>query len=205
MLLALMVLPFAWKLATGDQFLTVTSKSMQPTYMVGDVVVMQRADGDVLADKGQPVVVRMSGASSSGAPYVHRVEQPLSDGRAYLKGDNNAQRDPLPVSPEQVLGVPRAVLAGPLASILTFSQSILGRVVLGGAALALLLVKLPRRTSASAAASAPESESDPESESESVSEPADVDDVFSPLAPALHGPALHGTGVEPASSLRGQS
>jgi signal peptidase len=140
LLLLVLALPLAWRLATGDTYLRVSGDSMRPTYEVGDVLVVQRPAGDELTRVGQ-VVVAGFGPGGGDAPYVHRVESTTEDG-AWLRGDGNDRRDPQPVRQDAVLGTPRLALTGVAADAFTAAQSVPGRVVLVAAAGALLWVGL---------------------------------------------------------------
>jgi signal peptidase len=137
--------PLVWSLATGQSFLRVTGSSMSPTYEVGDVLVVRPPAGDELTRVGQVVVVALAGTDGSGGQrYVHRVDA-LTDDGAWLRGDGNDHRDPVPVRQDAVLGTPQAALPAAVSGVFTFSQSLLGRVTLGATALALLLVPARRR------------------------------------------------------------
>jgi signal peptidase len=138
LLLLALVAPFGWALATGDTFMTVTSGSMEPTYEVGDVIAVREATGDELREVGA-VVVATFGTTDRDSRYVHRVDEVLDDG-AWLRGDNNAELDPQPVTQAQVEGTPRFALTGAAADAFTASQTLVGRAVLAVAALVLLFV-----------------------------------------------------------------
>lgn len=145
-LLVVLAVPAAWALATGDFFMTVTGRSMAPTYEVGDVLVVRQPAGDELRTAGTVVVVAFDVAAEAPARYVHRVVEPTADG-AWLQGDNNADRDPRPVRQEAVLGTPRLALHGRVATAFAATQTVAGRVVLAGLAALLLVVPVrPRRT-----------------------------------------------------------
>lgn len=146
LLLVVLVAPFGWALATGDTVMTVTSGSMEPTYRVGDVIAVREAVGDELREVGAVVVVSF-GSADRDARYVHRVDEVLDDG-AWLRGDNNAGRDPQPVTQAQVEGTPRFALTGIAADAFTTSQTPVGRAGLAVAALVLLFVPRSRVTSA---------------------------------------------------------
>lgn len=144
-LLLALASPLVWKLVTGDFYMTVEGRSMLPTYQVGDVLVVQGPTGRELGETGTAVIVSFGTTRGQDAPmYVHRVVEPLEDGSAWLQGDNNPGRDPRPVTPDAVLGTPRAALTGPVGTVFTFTQSLLGRILLGGAALVLLLAPIRR-------------------------------------------------------------
>ena len=142
LLLIVLVAPFGWRAVTGDTFMHVTSGSMEPTYQVGDVISVRPAEGDELPEVGREVVVAF-GAAGGNARYVHRVEEVLDDG-AWLRGDNNSERDPQPVTQAQVEGTPRFALTGTAAEVFTFTQGITGRAIVVGAALILLFLPVPQ-------------------------------------------------------------
>lgn len=143
LLLLVLVAPFGWRAVTGDTFMQVSSGSMEPTYHVGDVISVRPVEGDELTEVGREVVVAF-GAAGGNARYVHRVEEVLDDG-AWLRGDNNAERDPQPVTQAQVEGTPRFALTGNAAEVFTFTQSVTGRAILVAAALVFLFVPVHRR------------------------------------------------------------
>jgi len=147
--LILLVAPFVWQTVTGDRFMRVSSGSMEPTYTVGDVISVRPAEGGELTRVGAEVVVAM-GAAGGDTRYVHRVEEVLADG-AWLRGDNNSERDPQPVTQAQVEGTPRFAVTGHVADLFTVSQEGAGRVVIAGAALALLFVPAPAASRAALA------------------------------------------------------
>ncbi|WP_217134933.1 S24 family peptidase [Leucobacter chinensis] len=136
--LVLLALPFLWATASGDYYMTVTGKSMKPTYEVGDVLVVQQAAGNELETVGQPVVVSFAAGDKSDQ-YVHRVHEITEDG-AILKGDGNDTVDPLPVTQEQVLGTPRFVLAGELGTLFRLSELWAVRLIVGAVFLIALFV-----------------------------------------------------------------
>ncbi|NHT17275.1 S26 family signal peptidase [Cellulomonas sp. IC4_254] len=142
-LLVVMGLPLGWTVVTGDFFMTVTGRSMSPTYEIGDVLLVRQPVGDELDQVGAIVVVKFNDDPDDAAQYVHRVVEPTADG-AWLQGDNNETRDPRPVRPEAVLGTPRLAMTGPVATAFDLSQNPVGRVVLAAAALTLLLVPVRR-------------------------------------------------------------
>lgn len=156
LLLIVLVAPFGWRAVTGDSFMQVTSGSMEPTYLVGDVISVRPAEGDELTEVGAEVVVAF-GTAGGNARYVHRVEQVLEDG-AWLRGDNNAERDPQPVTQAQVEGAPRAALTGAAAEAFTFTQSVTGRAVVVVAALVFLFVPVHRKPGARPRTSQPRAE-----------------------------------------------
>lgn len=138
LLLLVLVAPFVWSLTTGDTFMQVSSRSMEPTYHVGDVIAVRPTQGDELTETGALVVVAF-GAAGSDSRYVHRVDEVLDDG-AWLRGDNNTERDPQPVTQAQVEGTPRLALTGVAADAFSASQTAVGRAALAVAALVLLVV-----------------------------------------------------------------
>lgn len=147
----LLAAPVVWQVASRDFFMVVEGRSMEPTYAVGDVLVVQKPRGDELSRLGEIVIMEFAAgeAAPSDQMYVHRVVEPLGGGQAWLQGDANAERDPVPVEQSRVLGTPRLELTGATAAVFSFSQSLVGRVVLAGAILLLLFVpgRARRRTS----------------------------------------------------------
>ncbi len=145
-LLAVLVLPFAWRTATSDEFLVVTGTSMQPTYQLGDVLIIAKPDGQDLEHVGAIVVATFGQARTSRDQtgwYVHRVHEVTADG-ALLKGDANPTPDPRPITPDQVVGTPRAHLTGAPARAFAWTQDLAGRAILATTTV-LLLWALPGR------------------------------------------------------------
>ena len=153
LLLVLLVAPSAWSAATGDSYMRVASGSMEPTYEVGDVLVVREAHGEELTQVGAVVVAVFGAAVGEEHRYAHRVDEVLDDG-AWLRGDNNSERDPQPVTQDQVLGTPRLALTGVAADLFTASHTLVGRVVIGVVALVLLFVPSGRRPAAAGLAAA---------------------------------------------------
>ncbi|WIE70321.1 signal peptidase I [Curtobacterium sp. MCLR17_054] len=145
LLLALLALPLTWKLVTGDVYVTVIGHSMEPTYQVGDVLVVQQPTGTELRHRGQVVVVRLGNGANS-PEYVHRVRTPTATG-AWLKGDNNPDRDPTLVRQDHVIGTPRIALTGLTGHLFTILQTWPARALLAITGLLLLLTPLRRRIS----------------------------------------------------------
>jgi signal peptidase len=89
----------------------VTSGSMNPAVIRGDVVVTDWVDGRHLRP-GQVALF-----DTGTGPTVHRVVEVLPDGTYLTRGDANASVDSTPVAPNQVRGVVRMVvpLVGRLA------------------------------------------------------------------------------------------
>jgi len=135
--------PFVWEKVTGDYFMTVTGISMEPTYHVGDVLVVQKPTGHDLEVLGEPVVVAFTPGDRT-TQYVHRIAELTPEG-AVLKGDNNDVADPSPVTEDHVMGTPRAALTGTAAKAYHLTQSWLVRGVL--AVIVLLALFLPVRRS----------------------------------------------------------
>jgi len=165
-LIVLLAAPVAWQLFSGDTYLTVTGHSMEPTYDIGDVLVVKRPTGQELEHKGQIVVVTFgANALETGqGQYVHRVYQPTPTG-AWLKGDNNAVADPHEVTPAQVIGTPRLLLPGNVGAAFMALQTLAGRASLLVLILAALLVPLPRKlqvTPVPEQAAAPECAAEPD-------------------------------------------
>ena len=141
--LVALAVPFLWATVSGDYYMTVTGVSMQPTYEVGDVLVVQAPQGDELRTPGEPVVVSFSAGDTSDQ-YVHRVETVTDDG-AILRGDGNEHSDPLPVTQEQVLGTPRLALQGIWATLFRVSELWAVRLIVGAVFLVALFAPSTRR------------------------------------------------------------
>lgn len=137
--------PFVWEATTGDYFMTVTGKSMEPTYSVGDVLVVQKPEGNELEAPGTIVVVSFNPGDKE-QQYVHRVLEATEDG-AILKGDGNETADPNPVTAEQVMGTPRLVFSDGFGALYRATQHPLIRIPLAGLALIGLLAVRPRKKS----------------------------------------------------------
>ncbi|MDA4891385.1 MULTISPECIES: S24/S26 family peptidase [Microbacterium] len=134
--------PFFWQLTTGGATLAVNGTSMVPTYERGDVVFLDRVEdpGTDFWKPGQIVAVAFSASNPDHDRYIHRVDSVLDDGRAVLKGDGNPEPDVSPVSLDQVVGVPVTVLHQPAADIYLFTQSWLGRIVIFGVGISVLVL-----------------------------------------------------------------
>lgn len=145
--LVALAVPFLWATVSGDYYMTVTGVSMQPTYDVGDVLVVQAPTGNELRTPGHPVVVSFSAGDTSDQ-YVHRVETVTDDG-AILKGDGNEVSDPLPVTSAQVLGTPRLALTGIWGTLFRVSELWAVRLIVG--AVFLIALFLPSRRTGRAA------------------------------------------------------
>ncbi|MFC4245364.1 S24 family peptidase [Gryllotalpicola reticulitermitis] len=139
LLLIVLAAPLGWRLVSGDYFMQVTGVSMTPTYRLGEVVDVQPALPSDLKRVGQVVIVMLPGDKTGASRYMHRV-QSVTERGTWLKGDNNLDTDPQPVSEGQLAGKPRFALHGLLGSMFLFTQSVTGRIVLAGGALALLLI-----------------------------------------------------------------
>lgn len=119
--LILITAPWAWQMITGDYFMKVTGTSMEPTYNVGDTLVVQKPTGHDLTHVGQIVVVSFEPGDQQHQ-YVHRVHT-INERGALLQGDNNADVDPGYVTEKLVMGTPRYHLAGALSQAYQLSQT----------------------------------------------------------------------------------
>lgn len=134
--------PFFWQVASGGTALVVTGASMKPTYELGDVVLLEQVQDPTAGfwKVGDIVAVAFSASAPDENQYIHRVERVLDDGRAVLKGDGNPEEDVSPVTLDQVVGVPIAVLHQPVANIYLFSQSGIGRITIFGLGVLILVL-----------------------------------------------------------------
>lgn len=89
----------------GWEPLVITSGSMAPNVRVGDVVVVAPVVGSVRA--GTVVTYRDHG---SDRLITHRVVAVRPDGSYVTRGDANAQPDPTPVAPGEVVGEVRLLV-----------------------------------------------------------------------------------------------
>ena len=142
--LVALAVPFLWATVSGDYYMTVTGVSMKPTYQVGDVLVVQQPTGEELSRVGEPVIVSFTPGNRE-EQYVHRVHELVPEG-AVLKGDGNEVVDPVPVTQDQVLGTPRWVLQGGLATLFRVSESWAARGLVGAVFLVALFVPSRGRT-----------------------------------------------------------
>jgi signal peptidase I len=98
--LALIVVPKA----SSARPLTVLSGSMEPTYDIGDVVIVRSVDTDSL-QVGDAITFQA--VSDDPQLTTHRIVEIAygSEGRSFVtQGDNNDVPDLAPVTPEQVKG-----------------------------------------------------------------------------------------------------
>ena len=94
----------------GWQPTVITGHSMEPSIERGDVVLVRPTPSRAYAPG---VVITFDDASRPGRLVTHRVVAVSTDGTLVTKGDNNRDRDPLPVAPQRVRG--RAVIRLPFA------------------------------------------------------------------------------------------
>ena len=90
--------------ASDARPLTVLSGSMEPTYDIGDVVIVRSVDTDELVVGD---VITFQAVSGEAGLTTHRIVGVTlgSEGRSFVtQGDNNDAPDPHPVLPEQVRG-----------------------------------------------------------------------------------------------------
>ena len=88
----------------GLQLFVVLSGSMEPTYPVGSVIYVGKAEADQI-QSGDVITFRLE----NGAVATHRVTEVLqeSDGLQFrTKGDANPVEDAQPVSANQIIGKP---------------------------------------------------------------------------------------------------
>lgn len=78
----------------------VMSESMEPTIMTGDIIISKQIDFEDV-QVGDIIVYRHDYADGTYKAIVHRVIE-KTDTHLVLKGDNNADRDPWNVYPDDV-------------------------------------------------------------------------------------------------------
>lgn len=132
---------FLWPVNFGGsaRFIIVEGKSMEPTFHLGDAVVVKTLDhpkvGDIVVfqvPKGEP---------GAGSLVVHRLHGIRDDGSFITKGDNRRFPDPFHVRQENILGTPTWTLP----QFGRFILSLANPYVVGGAiGLIAFIVILPR-------------------------------------------------------------
>jgi signal peptidase I len=99
----------AWVVSTNVflhwQPVVVTSGSMAPKVLAGDVVMMAGPTGQRL-EKGDLIRFR----TADGTTVIHRIDGVNKDGSYQTKGDANPTPDPTPVAAKNVLGVGRLLV-----------------------------------------------------------------------------------------------
>jgi signal peptidase I len=133
---------FLWPVNFGGsaRFIVVEGTSMEPTFHLGDAVVVKTLVnpkvGDIVVFQ---VPKREPGA---GALVVHRLYGIRDDGSFITKGDNRRLPDPFHVRRENILGTP----AWTLPQFGRFIMALANPFVVGGAiGLIAFIVLLPRR------------------------------------------------------------
>lgn len=102
-----LMLPLAMFLVSvwlhGWQLQAVQSGSMEPTYRVGSLLVIEPIDASKVRE-GMPLV--FEDPTTPGRPVVHRVlgQAPGEELAFWTKGDANVSRDPAPVPARMVRG-----------------------------------------------------------------------------------------------------
>ncbi|BDI23893.1 signal peptidase I [Herbiconiux sp. L3-i23] len=103
---------------SGRTVVEVDGQSMEPTFLLGDVVAIRDPRP---ADFVPGTVVTVLDATDSR--YTHRIVGVEDDGMLILKGDNNETEDPAPVDPDTVVGVVDGHLSGAWATFALQLQS----------------------------------------------------------------------------------
>ncbi|MCS3442185.1 signal peptidase I [Microbacterium phyllosphaerae] len=138
-----LAVPLAWRLISGDYYMTVTGESMVPTYQVGDVLVVQKPTDHDLTQVGNIVVVTFT-PGDRDTQYVHRVHEITADG-VVLKGDGNGTPDPNKVTTAQLEGTPRLALTGPAGTLFQISQQPVTRIIVGVIVVGMIFVSAALR------------------------------------------------------------
>ncbi|QOD05792.1 glycosyl hydrolase [Pseudarthrobacter sp. BIM B-2242] len=126
---------------------------MEPTVQTGDVVAAKPLSGHEVADQVKTGMVLLAdNPLKPGTLYTHRVTQVLPDGRLVMKGDANAQPDPVPLSPEAVRGIEvlRVPAAGLPVQALRTGQYVPVALFVAVTVLAMLVVRDDRAREAAA-------------------------------------------------------
>ncbi len=91
----------------GYSFLTVSSTSMEPDYMKGDMLLIEKTDADEIK-VGDDICFFSSDPKIKGIPNTHRIEKIKTDetGKRYFvtKGVANIKADDYPVYDNQLVG-----------------------------------------------------------------------------------------------------
>ncbi|MFD1714727.1 signal peptidase I [Amnibacterium flavum] len=135
LLVAALAVPAVAVTLTGHTVVEVDGQSMEPTYLMGDVVTIRpAAPSDLVV--GAVVTVQRP----EGDRYTHRVVQVAEDGSLLLRGDNNEADDPATVPVDRVIGVVDGHLGGFWATLALQSQDWPLRVCLLAIVVALIFV-----------------------------------------------------------------
>ncbi len=92
----------------GYSIMSVVSGSMEPTYKIGDVLVVKKADVSSL-EKGDIITFRSEDPNIFDYVVTHRIHQVNNENGSLnftTKGDNNMGIDEYSVSSERVIGTP---------------------------------------------------------------------------------------------------
>ncbi|WP_193753622.1 signal peptidase I [Microbacterium testaceum] len=138
-LVAALGAPFAYSAVTGQEIVRVDGESMVPTFHLGDVLFVGRAEPDELVP-GVIVTVEPPGSGR----YTHRIVAVEGDSLT-LRGDANAEADPIPVAVSDVRGVVRHHLEGPPATVLLAVDTLPMRLSLVVLLIGLIFLPLPVR------------------------------------------------------------
>lgn len=155
-LVAALAVPALAVTLTGHTVVEVDGQSMEPAYLMGDVVTIKPATpADLVV--GAVVTVQRP----EGDRYTHRIVQFAPDGSVLLRGDNNEADDPAPVPVNRIIGVVDGHLGGFWATLALQSQDWPLRVCLLVIVVALIFapVLMPARASQKSAAPARPSKS----------------------------------------------
>ena len=132
---------FLWPVNFGGsaRFIVVEGKSMEPTFHLGDAVVVKTLDNPKVGDI---VVFQVpKGEPGAGSLVVHRLYGIRDDGSFITKGDNRRLPDPFHVRHENILGTPTWTLP----QFGRFIMSLANPYIVGGAiGLIAFIVILPR-------------------------------------------------------------
>jgi signal peptidase len=104
-------------LGGSTRLVLVSGTSMEPTYLLGDVVVVRSKDRP---EVGDVVVFAIPEGTGAGQLVIHRIVDTDADGRFITQGDNRDTIDQWPLAAEDIVGTPilRLPYAGRLAMAL---------------------------------------------------------------------------------------
>ncbi len=179
LLLTIAFLVFMWPARFGGSstFVIVGGHSMEPTYEIGDIVVLRKGDpkvGDVVAFDPE--------LKSPNAPLViHRIIGGGPEGWV-MQGDNNPNPDSWKPTNEQIVGVAMFHVPGAVKVLDIFRNPLFYAVLAGMAA---VLILWPRRGDGNGGAEpSPDADADPDLTDEAQDPAPTLDDSGDAAEPA---------------------
>ncbi|MFC5931630.1 signal peptidase I [Cryobacterium melibiosiphilum] len=132
-IVVLVVGPAVFTWVSGQDMVRVIGGSMEPTYMLGDIITLKPPTGDDLVLNA---VITIN--DDSGALVTHRIIAVNGD-EATTQGDANNSADTTPLVQSMVVGVVTGAVGQPLAGVLHSLETLPARIsllaVIGGLAI----------------------------------------------------------------------